>query len=67
MRKIDAYRRRANLPPSDLWEEGLDEDPFAAGPDWDDLLEAEMACLTGLFEEKTMCPVSVPKSPPNCV
>jgi len=32
VRKIDAYRRRANLPPSDLWEEGSHEDPLAVGP-----------------------------------
>jgi len=51
VRKIDAYRRRANLPPSDLWEECSDEDPFAAGPDWDDLLEAKTACLMSLLEE----------------
>jgi len=51
VRKIDAYRRHANLPPSDLWEEGSDEDPFAVGPDWDDLLEAETACLMSLLEE----------------
>jgi len=51
VRKIDAYRRRANLPPSDLWEECSDEDPFAARPDWDDVLEAGTACLMSLLEE----------------
>jgi len=51
VRNIDAYRRRANLRPSDLWEEGSDEAPFAVAPDGDDLLEAETSCLMSLLEE----------------
>ena len=49
--KIDAYRKRENLPPAGSDEEELDGVAFTPGPDWDELLEAETACLMSLLQE----------------
>jgi len=49
--KIDAYRKREKLPPAGSGEEELDWVAFTPGPDWDELLEAETACLMSLLQE----------------
>jgi len=51
MHKIDAYRRRAKLPLSEQGEDNDDEESFALGADWDELLEAETACFMNLLQE----------------
>jgi len=51
MHKIDAYRRRAKLPLSEQGEDIYDEESFALGADWDELLEAETACFMNLLQE----------------